>query len=113
MRGNFEEELGRKESNTVVDARGWIFWQEIPSNVQTVRVAATIAQNEGAPGERCGTGWSAPLSRPNGTQPQEWRCDVPEDDHREFGSGAAIAGGALVSSNPAWVWPWGDDPTID
>ena len=113
MRGNFEDELGRKQNRTVVDAKGWIFWAEVPSNVQTVRVAATIAQNEGSPNERCGTGWSDPLTRPNGTQPQEWRCDVSEDANRQFAAGAALAGGALVSANPAWVWPWGDDPTID
>jgi hypothetical protein len=113
MRSNFEDELGRKRSNTVVDARGWIFWAEVPADVQTVRVAATIAQNEGAADERCGTGWSEPLTRPNGTEAQEWRCDVPEDDGEEFAEGPALAGGALVSSNPAWVWPWGDDPRLD
>jgi len=110
MKGNFEDELGRKRRNTVVDARGWIFWAEIPREVQTVRVAATIAQDDGA---RCGTGWTDPITRPNGTQPQEWSCDVPEDRGRQFAEGSALAGGALVSSSPAWVWPWGDDTRID
>jgi hypothetical protein len=99
VKSNFAGSLGRKDSGTTIGAEGWIFWDEIPSNVQTIRVVATIAQNEGDPDERCGTGWSDPYQRPNGGSParMDWDCDVPEDDGLEFKPGAALAGGALVS----------------
>lgn len=114
MKSNFADSLGRKKSGTTVAAEGWIFWNEIPANVQTLRVVATIAQNEGAASERCGTGWSDPYQRPNGgsSTTMDWDCDVPEEQGRKFGTGASLAGGALVSSSPAWVWPWGDDPAV-
>ena len=115
MKSNFADSLGTKDSGTTVAAEGWIFWDEIPDDVETVRVVATIAQNEGDGGdERCGTGWSDPYQRPNGggSSRMDWDCDVPEDEGREWNSGASLAGGALVSSSPAWVWPWGDDPSV-
>jgi hypothetical protein len=113
MKGNFAGRLGRKDGGATVDARGWIFWNEIDPRIQSIRVAATIAQNEGRPNERLGTGWSEPYHRQNGngSQRQEWRCDVPEDRGREFTPGAALAGGVLVSAD--MIWPWGDDPTVD
>jgi hypothetical protein len=113
MKGTFAGRLGRKGSGTTVDARGWIFWDEIDPSIQTVRVAATIAQNEGGPDERYGTGWSEPYRRQsvNGSERQEWRCDVPEEGGREFSAGAALAGGVLVSAD--MIWPWGDDPIVD
>jgi hypothetical protein len=113
MKGNFAGRLGRKDGGATVDARGWIFWNEIDPRIQSIRVAATIAQNEGRPDERFGTGWSEPYHRQNGNGSQRlvWRCDVPEDRGREFTPGAALAGGVLVSAD--MIWPWGDDPTVD
>jgi hypothetical protein len=114
VKSNFAPSLGRKNSGTMIDARGWIFWDEIPDDVQTIRVAATIAQSEDDSTDRCGTGWSDPYQRPSNGHPtrMDWDCDVPEDEGREFNPGASLAGGALVSSSPAWVWPWGDDPDV-
>ena len=58
MKGNFAGRLGRKDGGATVDARGWIFWNEIDPRIQSVRVAATVAQNEGGPDERFGTGFA-------------------------------------------------------
>jgi hypothetical protein len=79
-------------------------------------VGATIAQHEGTPQERYGTGWSEEpyeRPRPGDDQRQEWRCDVHEDDGRRFGAGSSVAGAVLVSTNPSWIWPWGATPTVD
>jgi len=115
MKGKFEDELGRKNSGTVVDAEGWLEWSEIPLNIQRVRVDATIAQANDDPAlERSGRASTGLYQRPKegaGTR-VEWRCDVPEAQGEEFHEGPSLGSAVLVDPTSSWAWPWTDDPVI-
>lgn len=108
MHGNFDAELTLKDGGRTVTASGFIRWQEIEPEVQTVRIYATVAQDEGTPEERCATGSGAqPYSRPADNGVQAWRFDISEAQARAFTPGVVRGGGVLISTNPGWVYPWG------
>jgi hypothetical protein len=121
MKGKFEDWIGTKQSGTVVDAKGWIRWNEIPAQVDgqplnELRVGATIIQDAVATSStaRGGSAWSdETYTRPNDNSQKNWQCDVPEVQNRKFQKGKTPVGGVFVSDNPVWVWAWGDAPTIN
>jgi hypothetical protein len=115
MKGNFHDHLNRKNGGKTVVAWGWIRWSEITdSSVTAVRVGATVAQHEDTASEKCGTCFApAPYSRPSDNSNQRWECELTEDEGKSYEQGAARAGGVFVSSNPSWIFPWGDDVTLD
>ena len=122
MKGNFDEELSLSNSDTVVDARGWMEWNEIDSSITRVRVNVTISQEQDTNGtteDRFGHGTCGPYQRPGTGKPTrvEWRCDVAEDQGRDFFKAVADGSADLVDANAAtasagWFWHWSDTPTL-
>jgi hypothetical protein len=113
MHGNFDARLTLKNGGRTVTASGWIRWDEIEPEVQTVRIYATVAQDEETADERCATGSGAqPYTRPGDNGLQTWRFDITEDEARAFKPGVVRGGGVLISTNPGWVYPWGADCSV-
>jgi hypothetical protein len=114
MKGNFAAKLGTKDSRVVVDARGWIRWNEIPATITRVTVEATVTQSELQPTERHAFNVSGELRRDDAHPEMEWRCDAREQNDKEFFRATARGGGLIRDAGgSSWSWPWVDSPFVD
>jgi hypothetical protein len=123
MKGKFYSPLSLTNSDTAVDARGWIEWAKIDPAITRVRVNATIAQDPqshaGVGAYRFGHGTCGPYLRPGPGKPTQvdWRCDIAEDQGNDFFKGASDGSADLVDASAAttsagWFWHWSDNPTL-
>jgi hypothetical protein len=122
MKGKFYSPLGLKNSDTVVDARGWIEWANIEPEIKRINVNVSIAQEDdahGYPEDRSGHATCGPYVRPAAGKPTrvDWRCDVSEDYGRDWYKGLSTGSADLVNAdltgaNAGWFWHWSDNPRL-